>query len=824
MKEGFARLKGMELSVKEGFVRRKGMEVMVKRQGKTWVDYLFCLVVGSIYIFALNRTVVTSTLIVVEPLSLYFIGILSMVIFFVILFNKVTRITTIVILALIAFYMLFTLDDFSEQYPHLYDMWLMVRGYIFRQELGRTAVWLISLMLGFTVVIFMFYQFNFFVLAIGGVAIFLFSWVPGFTRDEISFLFFLVSFCLLLIRRMNKSSAVVLLATPLCVALVIFAHVWLPDESEMYVQRGLRDTFDGRFTFVEDMLFEFFNPMYFSFQSTGFAGAGGRLGGPVTLNHRPVMTVNGPGRVYLSGAVSETYTGSSWVSVLQPGDVYTHGITPGHFEMLETAAALIREASVVLTFPYFEQRAFLVSSGQDEEFEHLFPLRLEPEDNFHALGVANPVFGRTYIHTYLPFDMLTVNIGSQRTGTIFRPGRMYDMIFLSEGQDYLAVVDVSPTGDFRAPGFMARDTTYHIWFMNIDSEVAFVQEILQGSGEGVYASRNNGLSQITILGEAFGLYSDEIFHEVGYNTATFLQLVHMDRMSLVYWLEHAGFILDEDDDLSMHVDGDYFVVNDDYIHLIDLARAFAPVMGFGWNASIVINDSDNFSVDNMMHLLSLFEPAVEAGWYTEFIRDEMQLLEWLDSFSTGVLADYAAQVRANFLDVPEIVPQRVWDLTQEIVADFDTDFERIMAIRDYLLGFPYTLEPIPVPRGVCFVDHFLFVGREGYCTYFASAMAVMSRIAGVPSRYVEGFILPPGDMPEEGVAVTNRMAHAWAEVYFEGFGWIVVEATPAYVTNFPSNWQSWAGSDWVSESDAMGAGEMWRMDGEGFWEPGDEWL
>jgi transglutaminase-like putative cysteine protease len=163
-------------------------------------------------------------------------------------------------------------------------------------------------------------------------------------------------------------------------------------------------------------------------------------------------------------------------------------------------------------------------------------------------------------------------------------------------------------------------------------------------------------------------------------------------------------------------------------------------------------------------------------------NDKEDLLSTVDSFSAHALAAYAESVRAHFMLVPDTVPQRVHDLTREIIRGEQTDFGRVMAIRDYLLThYTYTLSPSPVPRGVCFVDYFLFEGREGYCTYFASAMAILSRIAGVPSRYVEGYFIPGEGRHEYSLAaVTNRMAHAWAEVYLEGFGWLTVEATPPY--------------------------------------------
>ena len=68
------------------------------------------------------------------------------------------------------------------------------------------------------------------------------------------------------------------------------------------------------------------------------------------------------------------------------------------------------------------------------------------------------------------------------------------------------------------------------------------------------------------------------------------------------------------------------------------------------------------------------------------------------------------------------------------------------------------------------------MGKEGYCTYFASAMTVLCRMAGLPARYVEGFVAQPG---ADGFAyVTGKEAHAWTEVYFEGFGWVPFDPTP----------------------------------------------
>lgn len=129
-----------------------------------------------------------------------------------------------------------------------------------------------------------------------------------------------------------------------------------------------------------------------------------------------------------------------------------------------------------------------------------------------------------------------------------------------------------------------------------------------------------------------------------------------------------------------------------------------------------------------------------------------------------------------YLQLPDFIAQDVFQLTQSIIAGKISPFEKARAIQNHLLSsYRYTLQPEAPPR-YDFVSYFLLSGKEGYCTYFASAMAVMGRIAGLPTRYVEGYVAHPSG----GIAlVTSKNAHAWAEVYFDGFGWITFDATPA---------------------------------------------
>jgi len=66
--------------------------------------------------------------------------------------------------------------------------------------------------------------------------------------------------------------------------------------------------------------------------------------------------------------------------------------------------------------------------------------------------------------------------------------------------------------------------------------------------------------------------------------------------------------------------------------------------------------------------------------------------------------------------------------------------------------------------------------RQGFCQYYASAAAVLLREAGIPTRFVQGFL--PGERSPDGTEIVrNSGSHAWIEVYFPGFGWVMFDPT-----------------------------------------------
>ena len=139
--------------------------------------------------------------------------------------------------------------------------------------------------------------------------------------------------------------------------------------------------------------------------------------------------------------------------------------------------------------------------------------------------------------------------------------------------------------------------------------------------------------------------------------------------------------------------------------------------------------------------------------------------------------DYAPAIIETYLQLPEEVSPRVVQLAAELTAGQPTVYDQAKAVETYLRGIPYN-EEIPAPPAAQDpVDWFLFDLREGYCDYYASAMAVMLRSQGIPARTASGYAEGALDQETGLYLINERDAHTWVEVYFPGLGWIEFEPT-----------------------------------------------
>jgi hypothetical protein len=90
----------------------------------------------------------------------------------------------------------------------------------------------------------------------------------------------------------------------------------------------------------------------------------------------------------------------------------------------------------------------------------------------------------------------------------------------------------------------------------------------------------------------------------------------------------------------------------------------------------------------------------------------------------------------------------------------------------------------PIPKNIDVVD-WLLQTKVGYCTYYASAMAVMARLFGIPTRIANGFTQGHYDKARNLWVVEGSDAHSWVQAYFPGYGWIDFDPTPGFSPNPP---------------------------------------
>ena len=111
------------------------------------------------------------------------------------------------------------------------------------------------------------------------------------------------------------------------------------------------------------------------------------------------------------------------------------------------------------------------------------------------------------------------------------------------------------------------------------------------------------------------------------------------------------------------------------------------------------------------------------------------------------------------------------------LPDTDDPYALARAVAAIVQGnVEYDLVPGETPEGEDFALYFLTVRKRGYCVHYASAVTALLQAKGIPARFVIGYALNVSEA-DTWVEVTDRQAHAWTEVYVNGWGWVPIEAT-----------------------------------------------
>jgi transglutaminase-like putative cysteine protease len=134
--------------------------------------------------------------------------------------------------------------------------------------------------------------------------------------------------------------------------------------------------------------------------------------------------------------------------------------------------------------------------------------------------------------------------------------------------------------------------------------------------------------------------------------------------------------------------------------------------------------------------------------------------------------------RARYLVLPHQLPERVARLARDWTRGIVGARAEATAIELHLRNeYRYDLDS---PSGAAKnpLDHFLFESHRGHCEFYSTAMAVLLRTVGVPTRNVTGFVGGTYNRFGHFYAVRQGDAHSWVEVYLDGVGWTPFDPTP----------------------------------------------
>jgi len=166
-----------------------------------------------------------------------------------------------------------------------------------------------------------------------------------------------------------------------------------------------------------------------------------------------------------------------------------------------------------------------------------------------------------------------------------------------------------------------------------------------------------------------------------------------------------------------------------------------------------------------------------------YVTNPDQLVEYSVSFAAGghsadLSKSYEDFVYANYLIVPDETKNALSGILSGIpISSGNTVDANAKLIGDYVENSAaYDLNTPRVPDGEDFAVWFLTQSDTGYCVHYATAAAVLLRCAGIPARYVTGYLVDA--KAGQWTDVTEDDAHAWVEYYVNGVGWQVLDPTP----------------------------------------------
>ncbi len=142
----------------------------------------------------------------------------------------------------------------------------------------------------------------------------------------------------------------------------------------------------------------------------------------------------------------------------------------------------------------------------------------------------------------------------------------------------------------------------------------------------------------------------------------------------------------------------------------------------------------------------------------------------------------SSMLKVYYEAVPTNISTNVLQVAQQWTRGATTTYGVLKLLEQHLSDthvFTYSVDNPPIPANTDVVD-WLLKTHSGYCTYYASAMIVMARLLGIPTRMVNGFAHGHYDAQSKMWIVDGTDAHSWVQAYFPGYGWIDFDPTPGF--------------------------------------------
>lgn len=215
-----------------------------------------------------------------------------------------------------------------------------------------------------------------------------------------------------------------------------------------------------------------------------------------------------------------------------------------------------------------------------------------------------------------------------------------------------------------------------------------------------------------------------------------------------------------------------------------------PVFDYTHHAMVIENTSP---LDNFMYLpyfiskqsgLNNLAPQAQGFYFTPaastYLIQYMEIPYDILNDDIPLFDQENHYIRSHYLQIPDQTRSVLLEYLGDQIYVYDSTINIVDKVVNIVKNSAdYTLSPGLTPEDQDFIDYFLNVNKRGYCVHFATTATMMLRALNIPARYVEGYSLNRQDFTDGTALVRDNQAHAWVEVYFQNFGWIPFDVTPA---------------------------------------------